>query len=514
MGQRLAVTALSAILGLISIASAQAPDVSNLATLAPGKTAADNALWIETPLDRQFKKSKRVIVADIKGPAVITMIHFAMPERSISKPKEYTLGREVAIRMYWDGEALPSVDCPMVDFFCDPAGLRDSLCTVLTNKKRGFNAYFPMYFSRSAKIELVYDGPTEPGNELWALMPCYSYVMYRQLEKLPPDVGYFHATWRQELLSLGQRDYQAMEAKGSGKFVGWNVTVRLPGRANGYPVDENEKFFIDGEAEASIEFQGLEDSFGFSWGFPEKESLFPQTGYFPFKDGAAAYRFFINDAIRFEKSLKVAIGYGKNEDPFFRREFSKPGNELEFSTTCYWYQTEPHAALPVLPPATQRAPQTWNWKEHENLPAIAELRSRGVKLHMRCGRPEDEVILAEAGFGAEAKTGHTFAGWPFPVFYCRTDDQDLQIELTVPKNAVGTVRIYCIDPDQFQGGRKQELSINGQSIGTIDNFVEGKWVEHKVTAEQTKDGKILIQAKNARNTSNAVISIVEWQSSK
>ena len=240
-------------------------------------------------------------------------------------------------------------------------------------------------------------------------MPCYSYVMYRALDKVADDSGYFHAHWRQEWLLLGKRDYVALEATGSGKFVGWNVTVRLPGRG-GYPVDENEKFYIDGEKEASIEFQGLEDSFGFSWGFPEKETLFPLTGYFPFKEGAAAYRFFINDAIRFEKSLKVAIGFGKNEHPIFARDFSKPGQELEFSSICYWYQTEPHAALPSMPPAKERRAAVWNLKDQEKLPAQAELRGRGVKLHMRCGRPEQEVIFAEAGYGATALSGFTYAG--------------------------------------------------------------------------------------------------------
>ena len=80
---------------------------------------------------------------------------------------------------------------------------------------------------------------------------------------MPADTGYFHASWRQEGLLLGKRDYVALEARGKGKVVGWNVTVRSPGR-DGYPVDENEKFFIDGETAASVEFQGLEDSFGFS----------------------------------------------------------------------------------------------------------------------------------------------------------------------------------------------------------------------------------------------------------
>ena len=350
-------------------ACTQQSDVDDLAVLRPGKTTAQHGLWTETPLDRQFKSTRCVIVADIKGPAVITMIHFAMPAKSIYKPKDYTLGRDLVLRMYWDGETSPSVDCPMVDFFCDPAGLRDSVCTALVNKNRGYNAYFPMPFAKSARIELVYEGTTQPGDELWSIMPAYSYVMYRSLEKLPPNSACFHANWRQELLPLGKRDYLAMEATGDGKFVGWNVTVRLPGRPN-YPVDENEKFFVDGEPEASIEFQGLEDSFGFSWGFPEKESLFPMTGYFPFKEGAAAYRFFINDAIRFEKSLKVAIGYGKNEDPYFRKEFSKAGNELQFSSTCYWYQTEPHAPFAPLPSPKDREPHAGNWKDGEK-PATA-----------------------------------------------------------------------------------------------------------------------------------------------
>ena len=62
-----------------------------------------------------------------------------------------------------------------------------------------------------------------------------------------------------------------------------------------------------------------------------------------------AYRFFANDAVSFEKSLKVTIGFGKNEDPMFRRGIFKEGNELQLSTMVYWYQKEPHATLPAMP---------------------------------------------------------------------------------------------------------------------------------------------------------------------
>src|SRR5208282_1026458 len=96
--------------------------------LNPGRTKAENALWIENPLTAQFKTSKRIVVAQIKGPAMITMMHFAYGESAIS-PEHKRLNRDLLLRIYWDGEATPSVDCPLVDFFCDPAGARDVVNT-------------------------------------------------------------------------------------------------------------------------------------------------------------------------------------------------------------------------------------------------------------------------------------------------------------------------------------------------------------------------------------------------
>ncbi|HEY5915593.1 MAG TPA: glycoside hydrolase family 172 protein [Verrucomicrobiae bacterium] len=504
MRRHLPVSVLAIALGLGDFASAAPSAPETLPTLSAGRTRAENALWIENALSARFNSSKRVVVADLKGPATITMIHFAMPQT-------LKLNRDVLLRMYWDGETSPSADVPLVDFFCDPAGSREQVNTALVNKRRGFNAYFPMPFRHSAKIELVYDGPLEPGEELWKIMPCYSYVTYRAEKKIKKDTGYFHASWRQEGLLLGQRDYLALEAKGKGKFVGWNVTVRSPGR-DSYPVDENEKFFIDGETNASIEFQGLEDSFGFSWGFPESESMFPLTGYFKFFKGATAYRFFTQDAINFAKSLRVSIGFGVNEDPMFRREFSKAGSTLQLSSTVYWYQIEPHALLAAMPPAKDRipAPEEPFWPDKEKLPSAQELKSRGVKLCVLCGRPGKEVVYAEEGYGASAKKGYSWAGWGLPVYYARAGNEELDIDLEVPKGAAGQVRVFCIDPDNFEGGRKQKLNIGGVDAGAIEHFQDGRWIEQRLTSEQTTDGKVSIRAVNTRKGSNAVISIIEW----
>ena len=51
-------------------------------------------------------------------------------------------------------------------------------------------------------------------------MPAYSYVMYRTLENIPENTGYFHAYWHQEELLLGKREYTALDAKGQGKIRG------------------------------------------------------------------------------------------------------------------------------------------------------------------------------------------------------------------------------------------------------------------------------------------------------
>jgi hypothetical protein len=491
---------------LLSCAPArgQAPVPDDLAKLSGAKTRMQNALWIENPVGARFDSSKRVVVGDLQGPAVVTMIHFAMPET-------LKLNRDLLLQMTWDGEASPSVNVPLVDFFCDAAGLREPVDTALVNKRRGFNAWFPMPFRSSAKIELVYDGPVEPGKALRKIMPCYSYVLYRPLEKADDDAGTFHAAWRQEALLLGRKEYTALEAKGRGKFIGWNVSIRRPGRGD-YPVDANEKFFVDGEADPSIEFQGLEDSFGFSWGFPPTESLFPLTGFYPFLKGAMAYRFFLGDAIRFEKSLRVDIGFGKNEDPFFRREFSKEGNDLQLSSTCYWYQAEPHAEQPPPPPAVERAPAPEDpfWRRAEKLPAAEDLRAKGVKLHMLCGRKDGEVIFAEPGFAAAAVKGFAYTDWDPPVYHCRAGEDEVLIDVTVPRGAAGTLRVYLIDPDEFQGGRKESLRIGGADLGTFEKLKRGKWIERPLTEKDTAEGTVRVRAANAREGANAAISIIQW----
>ena len=84
------------------------------------------------------------------------------------------------------------------------------------------------------------------------------------------------------------------------------------------------------------------------------------------------------------------------------------------------------------------------------------------------------------------------------------------MELHVPARAAGKVRVFILDANKFQGGRKETVRIGGKEAGTFDQFEAGKWIEQPLTAEDTRSGKVTITATNARVDANAVISIVEW----
>jgi len=461
----------------------------------------ENALWGEVPVERQLT-TRKVTLADIHGPGVIVMLHFAMPE-------SLKLDRSSVLRIWWDDEQHPSVEVPLVDFFCDPNGVMERVDTALVNKRRGWNAYFPMPFCRRARLELEHDG-VGPA-------PCYFYCFWRPLRAWDDRLAYFHACWRQERLLLGRRDYLALNARGRGKFVGWNVTVRgLPPNDAGYPVDENAKFYVDGEREPSIELMGLEDAFGFSFGFPETTNFFPYTGWAPFYKGAFAYRFFVHDAVVFDKSLRVAIGFGKKEAPFFREIFSKPEFPLEFSSCCYWYQSEPHVPLPLVPRYRLRKPSP----DADQLRAMearsAPARQAGLALQCFLGHPDREDLWIADGYDCILEKGYRFYDtqnlWPnAPLKHCWASWEDLRINLITPRRVSGLLRLYILDGDNFCGGRRQHIFVGTHDLGVFADFVQGRWVELHLTPEDTASGEVPIRIVNAREGANVVASVLEFK---
>ena len=478
------------------------PQMDSLYRLQDGETKQVNALWGENPGELQFYQGRtKVIIADLKGPGIITMIHFALPFT-------FKLNRDTILRIYWDGEKKPSVEAPLVDFFCDPNGMLERVDSVLVNKKRGWNCYFPMPFAKSARVELDAIGDPRYPSADQSSNPCYSYVMYRTLKSLPSDAGYFHAEWRQQIRLLGKEDYKVFEAYGKGQFIGWNVTVRGVSPNVGYPVDENVKFYVDGEKNPSVEWQGLEDAFGFSWGFPEQANNFPYTGYQPYYNGAAAYRFTLNDRISFKKSLRMAVGFAYIESEIFK-DFAKPENALELSSVAYWYQKEPHKAFTPLLSRRERQPTFPN-------PSAQKYRDAGETVVLNCGKMSGDEEFIENGWDFVFRKGYTYHGWPntAEVDHCWADYNSLEFGIMCPKGASGVLRLFIIDEDNFQGGRKQSVTAAGKLIGEYENFQSGRWVEIPISAADTANGAIPVVIKNLKPGANAVVSLVRFQTTK
>ena len=480
------------------------PDIDlNLARLGGEPTRMVNALWVENPKEVQFGSSREVTVADLKGPGIIRMIHFAMPGT-------LKIGREVVLRIWWDDEPFPSVEAPLPDFFCSPNGELKVVDTALVNTNRGFNCYLPMPFRRRARIVVSNDDPHVGTSGLWERSPCYFYALWEPVPSLPADTAYLHGIWRKESVIVGRTPYVALRARGRGKFVGWNVAVRMvhPNRWL-LPVDLNENLYLDDGREPDLVFQGMEDSLGFSYGFPPEPSDFPYTGWHPIEGGYSGYRFFIRDPVRFDRFCKMTVAFGPVET-YFIQQFSTPDSRLEFATVAYWYQHEPHEFFTRMPDYRQRLPDlsydAWQRRQQE----VAQMDQQGILMDLYCGRA-DEGYLGE-GFDWQLVDGYTFQNpglWPGDVDYCWASWQDLVVDFACPRRTEGLLRLFIIDPDAFGGGRRERILCEGREVGVFGDFVKGRWVETQISQDDTRDGKIELRIENAREGANVVVSRVQ-----
>ncbi len=108
--------------------------------------------------------------------------------------------------------------------------------------------------------------------------------------------------------------------------------------------------FIDGEPwPPSLHGTGTEDYFCTAW-CPQQEFQTPYYGIIlgggPNWSGKVTlYRYHIVDPITFNESIRVTIEHGHANH-----------RSDDYSSTAYWYQTEPHVPFAPLPPVEERLP--------------------------------------------------------------------------------------------------------------------------------------------------------------
>ena len=260
-------------------------------------------------------------ILNVDGPGVITRIWITIDSRD-----PYFL-RRILVRMYWDGEKNPSVEVPVGDLFGSGFGYNHYTARYTGMSSGGYYLYFPMPFREQARIEIV----NETGQEIYAFY--YQINYYRMEESLPSDTPYFHARWRRDIRTEGDSNFVALEAEGSGYYVGMNFNGQ-PYDGSLFYLEGDEMIYVDGEATPSIHGTGFEDYFTSGWYFQNGKYDAPYHGLVSLDQETGrvtAYRHHIPDAIPFERSIRVTYEHGH-------------GNEAvaDFSVTSYWYQTEPH----------------------------------------------------------------------------------------------------------------------------------------------------------------------------
>lgn len=388
---------------------------------------------------RPIEPGKTLTLADIQGAGTVAHIWV-----TIASPEPQFL-RKLVFRMYWDGEKTPSVECPVGDFFGVGFGEyvpHSSLLMGMTSG--GYYCYFPMPFAKGARIEVANEGTKRCD-------AFYYHIDYQSVDKLPSDVGYFHAQFRRENPTTPNKDYTILEATGRGHFIGTVLSMQGIGAPGLGFLEGNESVRVDGESKPSWVGTGTEDYFISGWYFNRGTFSAPYHAL-TIKDDPggkiSAYRLHVLDAIPFEKSIKVSIEHGH----------ANTANS-DYSSVAYWYQTEPHADNYKMPSVEKR------------LVAGPEVTPGGGGGYKVGGAVEGEALIAtaKANFGEFSEQGMgSFGGhWSngSQLFYTPSKP-GAKLSLTVPVEKAGSYLIggyFTKAPDYgiFM------LSVDGKPLGAL-----------------------------------------------
>lgn len=290
------------------------------------------------------------ILADIDEPGALQSMWFGG-----------YVGRDFILRIYWDDQAQPSVECPLPDFFALPwvsndqtPGTRGPLARVNSlpvsvNPNKGLNCFWEMPFRKRCRISLENLHPTD-------VRTIYYQINYT-LTEVPDDCAYFHAQFRRVTPVPYKEVYTLLDGvKGRGHYVGTAMGVGV--HNNGWWGEGEIKFYIDGDGEfPTICGTGTEDYFGgaFNWEvdgrymeystpFLGMHQVIRPDGLYSAQHRHAMYRWHVMDPIRFEQDLRVTI-----QALGWRSEGRYLPGQHDISSVAFWYQTLPTVPFPLLP---------------------------------------------------------------------------------------------------------------------------------------------------------------------
>ncbi|HXR08643.1 MAG TPA: glycoside hydrolase family 172 protein [Candidatus Acidoferrum sp.] len=321
---------------------------AGMSTNGPARGAARDLGqgWKVSPFV-QIRAHATFTLAEITGPGAIQQIWMT--------PSPLDKTRWFILRMYWDDEAEPSVECPLGDFFACGLGkyCQISSLPVCVNPGSAFNCYWQMPFHKKARLTLE--------NLDDSAMSLYYQINYT-LTPVPDDAAQFHAQFRRENPLKTKGLYTILDGvEGQGQYVGTYLAWGTHSR--GWWGEGEIKFYLDGDGGfPTICGTGTEDYFCGSYDFDSKgpdgashytefstpysglAQVIRPDGHFESQTRFGLYRWHLQDPVRFQKDLKVTIQ---------ALGWQSGGRYLplqdDIASVAFWYQMEPHKKFPKLP---------------------------------------------------------------------------------------------------------------------------------------------------------------------
>jgi hypothetical protein len=326
------------------------------------------------------------------------------------------------IRIWWDGQAEPGVDCPLGAFFGTGLGEVPVNAIGFRIEKGVYVNRFPMPFWKSAKIEV-----TGVEGEVAVQVSPQRYI--------PTTAGYFAATYNKEHPTTIGKDFTMLKADGAGKLVGTVLVIEPPAPSDKHWWEGDLRSYTNGKRTPGLHGTGHEDDHlgGWSNEFLETPYSLPMHGEpavemldhtSPYNGNCSLYRLW--PGLNFVDGIQHSVEHGTENT-----------HNFNYSSVTFWYR---HL--------------NWSVVESDSV-LVCDAQSRESH-NLKSQNESDPVELTSTFEGCEYQKEVVFT-------HCtHLNAMSFTLKLDASNSGVLLRRVY----DQFHGRQRARVLVDGVCVGT------------------------------------------------
>jgi hypothetical protein len=298
--------------------------------LGPGRKGAPS---------RNIQPGETVQLCDIKGSGTLRHIWMTTDQQPLVQ-------RACIIRVWWDDQEHPSIECPIGDLFGFAHGKITSYQSAVHScgPTGGRNLWLPMPFRKRARMTFSNEGPKA--------VPLFYSIDYTLGDRHPGDVGRLHVLFRRENPTTEKKDFELLpERRQKGRFIGSVIGIRNL-HAGQWWGEGEVKVYLDGDRDwPTIVGTGSEDYVGLAWGIQQAAFLYNGCSLND-RHFVSMYRWHLPDPIAWRDHCRITIQQIAWKDGLAE-------TQDDWSCASFWYEPIPSAKLPAMPDLKARTADIW-----------------------------------------------------------------------------------------------------------------------------------------------------------